>query len=187
MAPAEHLDAGIVTLRRWSPDWALLLDAAINESKAELRRFMPWATETHSLADTEAYLERSVELWGTGEAWNYAMFLAADDDDHNDDDLGRVVGSCGLMSRMGPGVLEIGYWVHTAMAGRGIATAVASTLAAEGLLVPGIERVAIRHDVANVASGRVAAKAGFTQVGQLAEGEGGVGQTGPELVWERTV
>ena len=180
MAPAEQLDAGIVTLRRWSPDWALLLDAAINESKAELRRFMPWATQTHALADTEAYIARSVEQWGTGEAFNYAMFL-----DHADDD-GRVVGSCGLMSRMGPGVLEIGYWVHTAVAGRGIATAAASALAAEGLLLPGIERVAIRHDVANVASGRAAAKAGFTQVGHLAEGEGGVGQTGPELVWERT-
>ena len=49
MAPAEWLDAGSVTLRRWSPDWTLQLDAAINESKAELRKFMPWATETHSL------------------------------------------------------------------------------------------------------------------------------------------
>ena len=180
MAPAEWLDAGSVTLRRWSPDWTLQLDAAINESKAELRRFMPWATETHSLADTEAYIARSVEQWGTGEAFNYAMFL-----DVAGDDDGRVVGSCGLMARMGPGVLEIGYWVHTAGAGRGIATAVASALAAQGLLVPGIERVAIRHDVANLASGRVAAKAGFTEVGHIAEGEGGVGQTGPELVWER--
>jgi ribosomal-protein-serine acetyltransferase len=180
MAPAEQLDAGIVTLRRWSSDWALLLDAAINESKTELRRFMPWATETHSLADTEAYIARSVEQWDTGEAFNYAIFL-----DDAGDDAGRVVGSCGLMARMGPGVLEIGYWVHTAVAGRGIATAVASALAAEGLLVPGIERVAIRHDVANLASGRVAAKAGFTEVGHMAEGEGGVGQTGPELVWER--
>lgn len=181
MPPAEHLDAGLVQLRRWSLDWALPLDAAINESKAELRRFMPWATETHSLAETEAYIARSVEQWGTGEAFNYAMFL----DDAGDDADGRVVGSCGLMARMGPGVLEIGYWVHTAVAGRGIATAVASALAAEGLLVPGIERVAIRHDVANLASGRVAAKAGFTQVGHITEGEGGVGQTGPELVWER--
>ena len=185
MAPAEQLDAGIVTLRRWSPDWSLLLDAAINESKAELRRFMPWATETHSLSDTEGYLVRSVEQWGTGEAWNYAMFLDDADADAADDDR-RVVGSCGLMSRMGPGVLEIGYWVHSAMAGRGIATAAASALAAEGLLVPGIERVTIRHDVANLASARVAVKAGFSQVGHIADGAGGVGQTGPELVWERT-
>ena len=66
------------------------------------------------------------------------------------------------MTRMGPGILEIGYWVHSAYAGRGIATAAAGALAEAGAGLDGIERIAIKHDIANPASGRVAEKLGFS-------------------------
>jgi ribosomal-protein-serine acetyltransferase len=76
-------------------------------------------------------------------------------------------------------VLEIGYWLRTAYTGRGFMTTAVRALSRVALALPGIDRVAIRHDVANAASGAVAAKAGFTEVERVpseitAPGESGV-------------
>jgi ribosomal-protein-serine acetyltransferase len=174
MGPAETLEGGTVTLRRWDPAWAEELDEAINASLPQLKPFMPWANDAHSLANTEEYLQRSVREWDAGENWNYAIAVA-----------GQVVGSCGLMTRMGPGVLEIGYWVHSAHSGRGIATEAARTLAAAGLQVPGIDRLVIKHDAANPASGRVAEKAGFTEVSRYEVDRDTPSGSGVEVLWER--
>lgn len=172
--PPETIDAGPVTLRRWRPEWAAATQAAVEASLPELRPFMPWATDDHDLAASAEYIARSNREWDAGETFNYAILL---------DDT--VIGSTGLMTRMGPGVLEIGYWVHSAHAGKGIASAVADTLAAVGLALPGIERVAIKHDPANPASGRVAEKAGFTRAGETPAEVRAPGQTGVEWIWER--
>ena len=175
MDPAESVDAGIVTLRRWDPAWVEDLDEAIRASLPELKRFMPWATDDHGLQESRGYVVKSVGEWDARENWNYAMFSADE----------RVIGSCRLMTGMGPGVLEIGYWVRTDHSGRGYATAAGTALAKVGLRVAGIERVAIKHDLANTASGRVAAKAGFTQVAQIETEPQAAGETGIQLLWER--
>ena len=103
----------------------------------------------HGAGDTEAarvFLDMNTDQWKNGTAFNYAVFTTA----------GELIGSCGLMTRMGAGTLEIGYWIHSAYAGRGYATKAATALARLGLSMPGIERVAINHDAANPASGVVA-------------------------------
>ena len=51
--------------------------------------------------------------------------------------------------------------------------------------MPGIERVVIRHDVANPASGAVAAKAGFTEVDRVPHERTAPGESGEYLIWER--
>jgi len=175
MEPPEVIEAGGVTLRRWDPAWAEQLQEAIRASLPELQPFMPWATDDHGLAESRGYIDRSVSEWSSGENWNYAICTTDEE----------IIGSCGLMSRMGPGVLEIGYWVHSAHAGRGHASAAAMALTEVGLQVPGVERIAIKHDVANPASGRVAAKSGFTRVDRVPTEARAPGQTGVELVWER--
>lgn len=119
-------------------------------------------------------MSRSITEWELAENWNYA--LCAGD---------RVIGSAGLMSRAGPRALEIGYWVHTAYAGRGLASAAANALADTGLRIPGVERILIKQDVANPASGRVAARAGFLEVEKVETEIRAPGQTGLEQVWER--
>jgi len=112
-----------------------------------------------------------------GVNWNYAIVTRT----------GEVVGSTGLMTRMGPGVLEIGYWLHTGHAGRGYATAAARALADVGLVQPGVESVLIRHDAANVASGRVAEKAGFVRIAEIASTIDVPEGSGIEVRWERRV
>jgi RimJ/RimL family protein N-acetyltransferase len=69
-----------------------------------------------------------------------------------------------LHHRIGPGALELGYWVATAFTGRGVATAAVGLLAAEAFADPAIGHVEIHHDARNAASGAVAARAGFTPV-----------------------
>jgi RimJ/RimL family protein N-acetyltransferase len=172
-AISETLDAGRITLQRWTGERADGLDQAINESLPELMPFMPWASADHDLEATTGYLVQSVSEWDNRENFNYAMLTPG----------GEVVGGCGLMSRRGPDVFEIGYWVCSAHAGKGYATAATLALTEAGLGQPGIDRVEIRHDVGNPASGRVAAKAGFRQVGPIEVDRKAPGDTGTHLVW----
>jgi ribosomal-protein-serine acetyltransferase len=171
----ETIDAGSITLRRWTLDRANELDQAINESLAELMPFMPWATADHDLEATKGYLERSGREWDRGENFDYAILTPG----------AAVVGSCGLMSRQGPGVFEIGYWVHSAHTGKRYATAAASAVAAAGLARTSIERVEIHHDAENPASGRVAAKAGFHRLGRVEAEKKAPADSGTHLVWGR--
>ena len=66
------------------------------------------------------------------------------------------------------GVAEVGYWVGARARGRGVATA-ALCLVAEWAFeeVPNLARLQLRADVRNIASNRVAEKAGFTREGVL--------------------
>jgi ribosomal-protein-serine acetyltransferase len=169
----ETLDAGPITLQRWTVDRADHLDQSINESLPELRAFMPWATADHDFDATKDYLLQAHSEWDKGENFSYAM-LTPD---------GDVVGACGLMTRQGPGVLEIGYWVHSAHTGEGYATAAVVALTEAGLAQPGIGRVEIHHDVDNPASGRVAAKAGFHEVTRIEVAKSAPGHSGTALVW----
>ena len=97
------------------------------------------------------------------------------------------VGSAGLMARIGPGGLEIGYWVHPASTGRGVGTAAAAALTEAALALPGIDHAEIRHDQLNLASGRVPAKLGYAHA-ETREGrfELAPGDSGKTEIWRIT-
>jgi ribosomal-protein-serine acetyltransferase len=171
----ESIDAGPIKLQRFTVDHVHDLDQAINESLPELMPFMPWATADHDLEGTTGYLVGSQNEWDTGVNFNFAILSPQ----------GEVVGSIGLMTRRGPDVFEIGYWVHSAHAGRGYATRATLALAEVGLGQPAIDRIEICHDIANPASGRVAAKAGFHKVGQIQVEKKAPSDSGTHLVWVR--
>lgn len=147
------INAGQLVLKRWEPEWADEAAAAVRESLPELKPWLPWATDDYDSAAALSYITRSVQGWAERTEFNYAIFTT----------VGDLIGSIGLMTRVGPGALEIGYWMRTPWAGRGHMTAAVRVLARVALTLPGIERVVIRHDAANAASGAVAAKAGFTE------------------------
>jgi RimJ/RimL family protein N-acetyltransferase len=186
-APPEEIALPGLILRRWHPAWAEPLQAAVDASLPELRPFMPWATDDHGIEQGREYIGRSVAEWDRHENFNYAVFAVNDGvvDVVDGQEAEDLIGSCGLMTRMGEGVLEIGYWIHSAHTGRGHATAIAQALADAALALPGIERAAIKHDPANAASGRVAEKAGFSHVGEVAHEPTAPGETGTHWVWER--
>src|SRR3954471_4303792 len=157
MEPPEMINAGELVLKRWQPAWAGAATVAVRESLPELKPFLPWATDGYDAEASRTFIESSVEDWDKGTAFNYGIFTAE----------GDLIGGIGLMTRMGPGVLEIGYWMRTAYTGRGHMTAAVQALTRVAFTLPGIERVAIRHDAANAASAAVAAKAGFVEVSRV--------------------
>lgn len=132
----------------------------IDESLEHLRPWMPWAAE-HSRENTAAFLDGRAELWQSGEQFTYAV--VAD---------GGLVGSCGLYKHEDTpeNAYEIGYWLHPAATGRGVATRAAGAMVEQGLRLPGVDELLIVHDPANHASGAVAARLGFTEAGVDADG-----------------
>jgi ribosomal-protein-serine acetyltransferase len=175
MEPPETVDAGGLVLKRWEPTWAQECTIAVRESLPELKLFLPWATGAYDVADSRTFIGMSADDWDKGAAFNYAIFTVA----------GELVGSIGLMTRMGPDVLEIGYWTRTAYAGRGFMTAAVQALTRVALTLPGIGRVAIRHDAENAASAAVARKAGFAETKRVASEREAPGQTGVDVIRER--
>lgn len=169
------INAGGVVLKRWEPAWADELALTVRASLPELTRFMPWAHEGYDVEDARGFLKLTVDDWESGVAFNYAIFTA----------VGELVGAASMMTRMGPDVLEIGYWIHSAHTGRGYATAAARSLASLALTMPGIDRVAIRHDGANATSASVATKAGFVEVERFVRPVEAPGESGVAVIRER--
>ncbi len=88
----------------------------------------------------------------------------------------KIVGSIGLRDTdWEAGRTEIGYGVHTSQRGRGYATEAAHAVGRWALTDGGMRRVQLHSRVDNVASLRVAEKAGYQREGTLrmVEQEGG--------------
>ena len=177
--PDELIEHGPVTLRRYREDDVDAVFAAVTESLDHLRPWMPWAAD-YSRASAEEYLAGSIKSWDEGTEYNYAILAPSPDG------LGTLAGVAGLMARIGPGGLEIGYWVHRGYVRRGLATAATAALVEQAFRLPGVDRVEIVHDELNVASAGIPRKLGFTEVGRrpldLPPPQG----TGIGVVWSQT-
>lgn len=171
--PSETLRLERGELRRLSRGHAEDLNRAINESREHLMPWMPWAAG-QDLQQTAEFLRRSEDAWEAGQAYEYAITSG-----------GTTVGSCGLMRRIGPGGLDIGYWLHSGWTGRGLATTAVSALVDAGFGLPETDRMEIHHDAANHASAGVPRRLGFTEVGRVRvpEGPSAPGETGIDVTW----
>lgn len=161
-----------LVVRRWEPDDVPALHEAVLDSIEHLRPWMPWiAKEPLGLEERRQLVAGWIASWETGDRL-CGLFVGD-----------RVVGCAGLHDRIGPTGREIGYWVRAGETGRGYATAAARTLTDMAFTMPGIARVEIQHDVANVASGRVPAKLGFTPVREVPHVPEAPGESGIRRVW----
>jgi RimJ/RimL family protein N-acetyltransferase len=172
--PPEELHGEIVTLRRYRLTDRDALKAAIAASLEKLRDWMPWAQEPPTDASVASFLEPAVAQFGSDAAANYAITLRFG---------GQLAGGCGLMPRIGPSALEIGYWVHSAYHRRGIATESARLLTDVGLAAPGVRRVEIHCEQGNSASAGVARKLGY-RLDRVNDGPpDSAGKTGRMMIW----
>jgi len=172
--PDEVIERGPVVLRRWQLDDVDALYVAVTESLDHLRPWMPWAAD-YSRASAEEYLAGSVKHWDEDTEYNYAITTA-----------GALAGSISLMARIGPGGLEVGYWVHRAYTRRGLVTVATAALVEQAFRLPGVDRVEIVHDELNAASGGVPRKLGFTEVERRPLDEPSPGGNGVGVVWRLT-
>jgi RimJ/RimL family protein N-acetyltransferase len=169
--PAELIEQGAVVLRRLRADDADALYQAVAESGDHLSRWMPWAPG-YTREAAVGYLAASDRAWEEGEAYNYAIVVE-----------GKLAGDCGLMARIGPGALEIGYWVHRGYTRRSLATTAARALVGEAFRLPGVTRVEMLIDELNVASAGVPRKLGFSPVGRRPVEPRPAAGSGMGIVW----
>jgi RimJ/RimL family protein N-acetyltransferase len=92
------------------------------------------------------------DAFDSAESFIYGVF---------DRDERRQLGGAGLHARVGPGGLEIGYFVRAGATRQGIATEVAAALTRVGFEVCDADRIEIRIDPRNAASFGVPQKLGF--------------------------
>jgi ribosomal-protein-serine acetyltransferase len=132
---------------------------AIAESLEELRPWMPWAQGEQTPETAEAYAREAQASFAMRRDLPLALFLR---------DGGAYVGGSGL-HRIDWDVprFEIGYWVRSSMAGKGLATEATRRIALFALDDLGAERVEIWCDARNERSAAVAGRAGFTLEARL--------------------
>ncbi|MDY0813609.1 GNAT family N-acetyltransferase [Kitasatospora purpeofusca] len=164
-----------ITLRRRSPVQSLALNAAVRADLDHLRPWLEWAAVAPTPARTAELTEAGVAAWEAGTDFIYLVGLDAEP--------GRVIGSFGLHRRIGPGALEIGYWIATDHLGRGIATTAARALTEAAFALPGVHRVEIHCDPANTASAAVARRLGFRLHLEVDAPVRAPGETGRKQVW----
>jgi RimJ/RimL family protein N-acetyltransferase len=170
-----QLGSGEVTLRRWRESDATALHQVVQESLEHLRPWMAWVADGYSMTDATNFLAATEDEWARGIGFNYAIFAS-----------GRLAGAASLMARIGPGGLEIGYWLHPAHVGRGVATMTASLLVTEAFRA-GADRVEIVTDVANFRSAAIPKRLGFTEVTRRPPQEPVTpGEDGLDIVWRLT-
>lgn len=137
-----------------------MLIEAIHESLAELKAFMPWAHLEQTVDGQYDRLVTACAAYWAGKDYTFHLF--------DPDEPGRLLGCVGLHRRaMNRAAIEIGYWVRTSAAGRGLCTRAVRALLVVGFEHLGFKRMQCGFDIDNAASARVNAKVGFTVEGDL--------------------
>lgn len=133
---------------------------AVRASLPELSRWLPWPHSRYGRSDALRFIRDTAAAWEDGRAHDMAIRSHADLAHH----LGNI--SVWPTSRREQAA-EVGYWVRTEAAGRGIATEAAARVLQVAFEELGMHRVVLRVAVGNRPSERVAEKLGFVQEGVL--------------------
>jgi RimJ/RimL family protein N-acetyltransferase len=155
-APPVALDLGDFVMRAWTTADAPALQTALDASESHLRAWTPWVVDGKVPGlSLEERLARHAADFDAGREWVYGLF---------DLDGAVVLGGCGLHPRVGPGAVELGYWLAAAHTRRGLASRAAAALTEVAFTDPAIDHVEIRCDPRNAASARVPARLGYRVV-----------------------
>ncbi|MBV8065599.1 MAG: GNAT family N-acetyltransferase [Actinobacteria bacterium] len=151
-APAR-IETERLVIRCYEPADAPLLKEAIDSSIEHLRPFSPWLeTEPVPVEERAARMEQFRSAFDAGDDFVYGIF------DHD----GGLLGGTGLHPRVGPGGLEIGYFVRASATRQGIATEAAAALTRVGFEVCDADRMEIRIDPQNHRSLGIPEKLGYS-------------------------
>jgi len=176
--PPKRIDLGDVVLRRYTPEDAAMLAAVARANLDHLAPWMTWATVESTTEEAMARFiaESSARIDG-GTEGGWGIF----------DRDGNLLGGCGLHDRIGPGAIEIGYWLAADATGRGVMTRVAGALTDLALSHGGITRVEIHCDEANARSAAVPRRLGY-RLDRVIDSDRpqAPADTARDMIWVRT-
>jgi RimJ/RimL family protein N-acetyltransferase len=163
--PPERLDVvhrdGLL-LRRARRSDADAVATAVRESLEHLARWMAWADERScDPAFQRVRLAEAEAQWDERRGYEYVLVARADE--------ATVLGSMGMMTRLGADTLELGYWVHASCEGRGYVRAAAAAATDAAFGVDGVTTVKICMDAANARSAAIPRSLGFHDDGTVAD------------------
>ena len=132
---------------------------AARESIAELSPWLPWCHENYAIEETREFLSSRMKPNQPEEAYSFAIIDKASQ---------KYLGGVGInfINRVHQ-VANLGYWVRTSATGKGAASTATRLVAKFGFAELGLQRIEILAAVPNLASQRVAEKAGAVREGVL--------------------
>jgi RimJ/RimL family protein N-acetyltransferase len=148
-----------LVLRCWEPRDAALLKDAVDASIEHLRPWMPWVVHEPQTVEEKVELLRGFRgRFDLGRDFIYGIF---------DRDEAEVAGGTGLHTRIGEDAFEIGYWIASGQAGKGLGTEATAALTRAAFDLTDVERIEIRCDPANERSRAIPRKLGYTEEATL--------------------
>ncbi len=160
--PRGQLETERFVLQRFTRRDATTLDDAIRASLPDLNQWLPWARMDYTSGDTTAFIRESLQAWKEDRAWDYSIRKRSDPSRH----IGNI--SIWTTSKLGK-IAEMGYWVRSDEASKGVCTEAVDRLLEETFDALGYHKVVLRIALGNDSSDRVAEKLGFTREGVLRE------------------
>ena len=149
---STELLAGTLLIRPFSAADIDAVYEAARESIKDISPWLPWCHPAYSKEETSAFILSRDEAWHNEEELSFGVF---------DLETGTFFGCVGLnqINRTHQ-MANLGYWVRTSCAGRGVASTAARRVARFGFEELGLQRIEIVAAVENMASQRAAEKAG---------------------------
>jgi len=150
---------GNIGLRQFTLEDAPSLFNAVHESMTQLSAWMVWAHPKYSMEETQSFVSKCGPGWEKGEQYSFAIVDVRD---------GQFLGSVGLSAiNRAHGFANLGYWVRVRKTRHGVGTSATRMAARFSFETLGLNRVELLVPTANVASQRVAEKAGAKREGVL--------------------
>ena len=177
-AMPDVLEASPLTLVRWRPEDVDDVLEAVRSSFAELQQWMHWAQTMPTREKQRDALTESNVAFDAGSDFGYLFRETA---------TGALVGGGGVHRGVGPGAVEIAYWVRSDRHNRGHATRAAEAMTdAAFTYLADVDRVEIHMDCTNIASARIPEKLGYRLLRTEQREKLALAHTGEAYVWQKS-
>jgi RimJ/RimL family protein N-acetyltransferase len=153
------LSDGNILIRPFRTEDLSPMYEAVRESIMELSPWLPWCHPDYRIEDTSAFIMSRADAWRNESEYGFAVC---------DVKTGKFLGGVGI-SQVNQiyKCANLGYWVKSSCAGRGVASSAARLAARYGLEELGLQRIEILVATGNHASQRAALKTGAVREGVL--------------------
>ena len=147
-------------LRQLQPLEATILFSLVDADRKYLGNWLPWVAITKTEKDSAAFIRGTINHRAQDSAYEYGIIYKD-----------SLAGHISLMHLKDGKAPEIGYWLTSHLAGKGIMTMAVQSLTLIGLTNLGLHKIIINADPKNTASNKVAKKAGYGLNGKVFDAE----------------
>jgi RimJ/RimL family protein N-acetyltransferase len=174
----HRIETERLILRRYESSDVEEMARVIIASRHYLAPWLPWARdEPISLTERSELVTSFMREYDDGTEFAMGIFLT---------NTGEYMGGTGFHTRLGDGILEIGYWIAADKQRNGYVTEAAIALTQVAIDFAGAERVEIHHLPRNLHSRAVPERCGYTYDGRHETLMRGVEELEATDVWVAT-